>query len=108
MLQFDRRSRCLARMAALPDPGLDQQIRRRKMLRVALPPGEVCIYASRCSSSLARDQVTGHKAHRMSAAIFAQAKTIDSLDHILPAEVSVSPGDALAFNDRMRIVVLVV
>ena len=93
-------------MAAAPRPALLQQGGCLQEFGEKTLPRQMSIDSVRSIGSAATLDVPGHEARSMACSILADSEPVNSFPHVLPAEVRIAACDPLAFDDRMRIVII--
>ncbi len=108
MVQIDLR-RPRPRVAAGPRPRFVDENRWTQSLAGARAAGrpagaEVRIHATCGGVRVAGDQVAGHEAGRVIRGVLAGPEAVDTADNVLAAQARVVASDALALDDRVRVV----
>ena len=110
MVQIDFRS-VRSRMAARPRPRFSNELRLYQILAVAhitvsvaLSAVQVSVDASDGGVRVACDQIAGHEAGGVVRGVLAAPEAVDAFVDVLAAQIRVVAGDALALDDRVRVV----
>ena len=98
--------RTLPNVAALPHPWCYQEFRVRQALVLPSSSCQVAVDSCDRAADLALEHVSNHEILGVIGAVLATSIPVDSLHHIEPAQLGIVATDALAFNDRMRVVAI--
>ena len=77
------------------------------MFRLAAAAGQIPVNSGGRRDGIAGQHVSGHEREHVSGRILSLTETIYAFDDIQSTEVRATPGNALAFDDRVRLVIVI-